>query len=1118
MGDLIEEIRKENIKYYGECVLQLGGPEWGDIFTNEMYKDRTHFVYEILQNAEDACERKSKITGEKNFKMSFKLSKDTLEIRHNGIVFDDNDIRRICGIGKKKEKGDTNQIGKFGIGFKSIYAYTKSPYIYSGNNAFCIENLVLPKRIDMRNDLKDGETLFSIPFNHKEIKSDKAYKEIENRLKNLEPRILLFLRNIGEIEITYEIDGMYEKYTRTCNSEDGYRWVILNNKDGKVLEKWLVFEKPIQDGNERLIEVAYLIKDNNDDKNKNINIIEVKNSTLVVYFPTEKETHLNFLIQAPFNTTATRENILEDDDWNKQLIPKIAEFVVETITKIKYMKLLNVDFLKILPIDSEYRSGKNDLYNFIYDKVKDKLKSDEELLPADDGSYVSVRNALLARGTNLRVLLSNKQLFLLFKKTKWLNEEITEDKSPLLINYLKKELEVQEIDPEIFAKNIDENFLKEQSDEWIIKFYNFLLGQEALWRQKSFFQPEGVLRSKPIIRLENDIHVPPFNKDGKANAYLQSSDKKINLNFPTIKDSITSNLDANNFLKKIGLSEPDVISAVIDIILPKYMPWNKEMNTERSNEDISNNIKDVLRISKAIKTPSDNQKYSLLLEKIKQTEFLYCKNVSDETNSRYCAPSTSIYLGKSYTGKKDIEIFFEGNDKIWMLDDRYLSKIDLETLKDLGCKDEISVISQKNPLLNNNIVIIENSKGRHSYGEDGFDPNCEIEGLEWAIKNITFEKSLIIWNILKKYYNQINGTVIFSKYQDYKICTKENKYSKMGELLLKYPWLYTEKDPSLPHKANEIMLSDLSNKYDKECYEAKKISEHLYFKKEEELPKELKENFPYLAEIYEQIQKAKNDGISIDKIIDEITGKINNMREKHTKNPNNASEKDVKQDVKQIGDKLINIINPPEPLDIPPIIDNTEKPVVNPLSEEEIEKTYGKSFYDILKKIKLGPKQYITKSGVPTGGLDMNEYLYDQYNGHCQICNVKLLLGNGKDGKGGVTFNKIHIIEIRNENEGAEMEWNVLCLCPNHHALFKYGKKELKGIYDLVNDVMNENIASELITERQGGRYYIAKIKLMSESGNLEEKELYYTEDHMGKFVAFIKKVYEVNSEIDKPT
>ena len=124
-------IRAENIARYGwdTAVLDLLG---------HLYSDRTHFIFELIQNAEDAGASE----------LTFTLFADRLEVRHDGRPFTEADVRGVSGVAQSTKSGDLTSIGRFGIGFKSVYAYTKNPRIYSSEERFRIESYVRPFPID----------------------------------------------------------------------------------------------------------------------------------------------------------------------------------------------------------------------------------------------------------------------------------------------------------------------------------------------------------------------------------------------------------------------------------------------------------------------------------------------------------------------------------------------------------------------------------------------------------------------------------------------------------------------------------------------------------------------------------------------------------------------------------------------------------------------------------------------------------------------------------------------------------------------------------------------------------------------------------------------------------
>ena len=173
-----QKIRAENIRRYGwdTAVLDLLG---------QLYSERTHFIFELIQNAEDAGATE----------LTFGLFRDRLEVRHDGRPFTEADVRGVCGVGESAKSGELTQIGKFGIGFKSVYAYTKTPRIHSSDEHFRIESYVRPFA-ESPAEVAGSRTLFVFPFDHDDVPSATAVHEISAALSDIEAGTLLFLRSL----------------------------------------------------------------------------------------------------------------------------------------------------------------------------------------------------------------------------------------------------------------------------------------------------------------------------------------------------------------------------------------------------------------------------------------------------------------------------------------------------------------------------------------------------------------------------------------------------------------------------------------------------------------------------------------------------------------------------------------------------------------------------------------------------------------------------------------------------------------------------------------------------------------------------------------------------------
>lgn len=87
-----EAITQDNIKRRGTEFSDIGR-----MISEQLYSDRTHFIFELIQNAEDALERRYKASPESILpnKIEFKLFIDRLEVRHYGQLFDVNDVKAI---------------------------------------------------------------------------------------------------------------------------------------------------------------------------------------------------------------------------------------------------------------------------------------------------------------------------------------------------------------------------------------------------------------------------------------------------------------------------------------------------------------------------------------------------------------------------------------------------------------------------------------------------------------------------------------------------------------------------------------------------------------------------------------------------------------------------------------------------------------------------------------------------------------------------------------------------------------------------------------------------------------------------------------------------------------
>lgn len=453
-------IREENERKYGTDIGRIG-----KMLLADRYADHTHFIFELLQNAEDALAKQSANDTRIFASIKFEISENLLAVSHYGKAFDENDVKSICGIAEST-KNELTAIGRFGIGFKSVYSFTDLPEIHSGSEHFAIENYVLPKEIPAI-ELKENETKIILPLKPETKAED--YNEIVFAIKRIDINSLLFLHHIEAIEWSAK-DGESGIFIRNKpnNRDTNVREVELigqKNTDDKPSEKkWLVFSKKVSnEKNNGLVEIAFLMNGKN--------IQSVSHSPLVVFFPTEKQTHLGFLVQGPYRTTPSRDNIPTKDEWNQKCVSVTGELVLESLRWLRDNDMLDVESLRCFPIDKTKFDDTN-MFSSLFDTVKTAFIN-ESLLPRYKGGYISAKESLIARTKELRELLFNAQGLsdLYGNRNNLLHEEISEERNLNLKNYLTKEAGANEITPDKIISKIDIIFLEKQENKWVCNFY-----------------------------------------------------------------------------------------------------------------------------------------------------------------------------------------------------------------------------------------------------------------------------------------------------------------------------------------------------------------------------------------------------------------------------------------------------------------------------------------------------------------------------------------------------------------------------------------------------------------------------------------------------------------------
>jgi hypothetical protein len=742
-------IRAENVARYGwdTAVLDLLG---------QLYSERTQFIFELIQNAEDASATE----------LSFMLYANRLELTHDGRPFTEADVRGVCGVGQTRKPGDLTQIGQFGIGFKSVYAYTRNPRVDSGGEHFRIENYVRPYPVDPPDEPVPG-TRFVFPFDHDTVPAPAAAAEIAAALDRLDPRTLLFLRSIKQLRVGGP--GVSDAVLRrsTARRNESSRRVALAGGRGHR-EEWLVWARPLaalgHPGQQA--EIAFPIAPGTDGQ-----LAGRTGSPLVVFFPTEKQTFLGFLVQGPYRTTPARDNVPEGDPANQALVHETAALLTAVLTDLRDAGLLTVTVLEALPLDAA-RFPPGSMFRPLYDEVHAAL-SGQQLIPAASGGYRAARELKLAADAGLRDLLGPDQLGALYgagQPLAFADHSISEQHALLLWRYLQDEIGIEEVTGEALVQRAGPDFLAAQPDDWIARYYAFLYRHATLWQAPRYGdEPAGPARAAPIIRLADSRQVAPFGTAGRPAAYLPGPART---SLPVVRRSIADDPAAREFLAALGFTEPDLVAEVLDIVLPRYT------GLDVAGLDVGQHHADVEAVVRALDEAAAGQR-DQLLQRVRGTAFLIGENAATG-EQRFMLPP------ELYQRTRDLESYFDGNPGTWFASDTYGPW--LPQLRGLGVRDSVR-IRARHADPHGHVVIVDEF-ARHERGLAGFDPDAEIDGLDFALQHPGHARSEYVWNALLVPNRQLVAGVVEKSVRDqFRDATREEVTSAIGAAATGSAWL-----------------------------------------------------------------------------------------------------------------------------------------------------------------------------------------------------------------------------------------------------------------------------------------------------------------------------------------
>lgn len=535
-----EELKKD-CENFVEASKKRGAYDGIKKLLTELYPDKAHFIYELLQNAEDMWASE----------VMFTLTSDTLIFEHNGKKrdFTLDDISAITNVGQSPKRDDPTSIGQFGVGFKAVYAYTNTPEIHSGKYDFKIIDMLMPEDNGVKKSASYGVTQFIFPLGNdtKDLKT--ALREIESGLRTLDENSILFLSHIKTIR--YQLsNGTIGSISNNDDISHIKKIVVYTpNNTTPNISYFLKFDKKvvvnIRDKQEnRCVSVAYRMVQM--DYNKFMFDPSLQGK-VCIYFPAEKESNnLRFHINAPFASTVARDSV-RDCPENKNLISNIADLICESIDWIKENGYWDRSIYSILPHSRDVNTNFSSIVGRIQSKIQNKFIT-SKLIQINNSQFIFPKECVQLGRTIAKIFTNDdfKRLegrFYILAAQPYSSTQPTTNE----IHFFT-DLSIGVINEIRFVKLLKDNakqfasIISNSSLEWIVDLYSVLYD---IWQNNQY--DAVFLRHIPMLPATNGKLYCANDK-----VYLESGYEPKNIKDPIyIHHTITDNAKTYEFVLKV---------------------------------------------------------------------------------------------------------------------------------------------------------------------------------------------------------------------------------------------------------------------------------------------------------------------------------------------------------------------------------------------------------------------------------------------------------------------------------------------------------------------------------------------------------------------------------------
>ncbi|MBU1057593.1 MAG: hypothetical protein KJ804_04655 [Proteobacteria bacterium] len=593
--NIIREIRDDYSPEKNTERILRGYSEAINKLAHDLYAKETHFIFELIQNAEDNTYEKEiptlRFVLTKKDPIKYSQGKAALIVENNEVGFQKENVAAICDVGQSTKTKKQGYIGEKGIGFKSVFRVTSCPHIFSNGFQFSLPEkdefsglgYIVPRWLQsIPRGLNKQITSIYLPLDRSDFPDDK----VSLALKDIAPETIIFLKRLKTIELVVDLGKKYEMIIEKDDSEFPLVKLTYLKKDDKneeILEHlfWVTskeYKKPADVNHEEREEI------NTREVSIAIPLVNKQQGKLFAYLPVWENTGLPFLINADFLLTSSREGVKENEPWNGWLRDCIADVYVESLVSCLSSNILPYD-KKIKAYASIPRSTNRPFLEPVIPEILEKLKQTACVYIVHHDCLAIPKTSSIARKDFWD--LFGDDLPNALRKTVQLVK-------PELRPYDKKlrTIGVSSLSNEELIECLeDEHWLGSKSNEWFLQLYSYL--------KKNKIEGQALL-SKKIVKIWSDAYQTSmlscnddqpiyFERDDEARTVIKDVpgwlEKKIPVAFleRSFLETIARMQDSNKVMAWMmehlnvhPFSKTNFCIGIQNVLLDKYEDMNPE--------------------------------------------------------------------------------------------------------------------------------------------------------------------------------------------------------------------------------------------------------------------------------------------------------------------------------------------------------------------------------------------------------------------------------------------------------------------------------------------------------------------------------------------------------------